>query len=102
MTKLIASGCDVNRQDYQRKTALNYACATPNVNKEVIRALLEHGASPCDLDSAGLNPLMYTLMSPSFSCDIVSMLMSRGARVDLVTGQGNNPLHFVILSNNLE
>lgn len=78
VNSLISHGCDINKQDDQEKTALSYACASPN--KEIISALLENGASPDDLDTSELTPLMCMLQSPNFEYEMVKMLMDHGAR----------------------
>jgi ankyrin repeat protein len=99
VSSLIAYGCDINKKDDKGNTALFYACATPNTNKQVIRCLLENGALT-DLDTSGLNPLMCMLMSPNFEYEMVNLLMDHGSRLDLTTGQGNTAIQVIILSHN--
>jgi ankyrin repeat protein len=75
MKQLIAAGADVNGSDKNRNTPLRMALF--HGNKEMVRALLDHGADPNHRDPSGWTPIM---------------MASDGEAVDLLISHGADPL----------
>ena len=96
--RLLDSGADVNaidgRKGYAQMSALQYAAA--GGNKDVVRLLLDHGATVDQADYTGYTALF--LASTKYTA-IVSMLLEKGANPNLASvTYRRTPLHQAVLS----
>ena len=91
--KLLAAGCDVNRQDDMGMTPLHWARTT-----EMITFLIESGADPEICDNCGMTVLAATVY---YACDEsiserVTLLLDAGADVNVEDGDGRSSLQLAV------
>jgi len=101
-SKLFDHGCDISRMDDNGKSALNYACATPITNKQLIHFLLDNGSIPDQADHYGQTPLLCILLSRNFDFETVNLFVERGCWIHITTREENTLVHIIVLSNNVD
>ena len=75
---LIERGADVNAEDAVRNwTALQFAAQIQR--DDIVKTLLENGASVDPVDTFGNSPLWVAVMNASSTLDVVRLLVQRGA-----------------------
>lgn len=92
-------GIDINWQDPDsgRCTALHRACK--NGHLEVVKMLVEHGASIETTDDKGMTPL---LEAAGLEClDVVKVLEENGSDINAVAADGRTILHFSAADNSV-
>jgi len=94
LTGLIAEGADVNIQDDEGRTALNYAYADHSFKPADI--LIEKGADLNLRDKFGRTVLFQAIEMLGNPEYIEKMLIKRGAKVDVFDNEGNSPIHLAI------
>ena len=95
---IIASGVDVNSQDYEKSTPLHVATAEGHL--QTAQALVMAGASVDVRDYNGYTPLY--LAARADNLRIVQMLTSHGADTDAKDANGFAPLHIAAFDGNTE
>lgn len=74
---LISLGVDVNAQDRQGWTPLNFAARVKNY--ECVKLLLDAGADPNVPNSEGVTPLHQSLLTTPTDVDLVRLMLDHGA-----------------------
>lgn len=92
---MIDAGVDVNAKDEFGKTALYYAVSGFNIDKEIIRLLLQRGALPNEQNLEGNSPL-HSLLSRNLHHSYSDIFAEFGGNLNLPNNQGKTPFHHVI------
>jgi len=88
---LLAKGADVNADTSKYNGCVSALwAATKNGHAEVVKVLLEHGASSTRSDSQGLTPLMCAIDKGHL--EVAKVLIEHGAPVNLIQGFDKTPL----------
>jgi len=87
MRMLVAAGADIDSRTNERVTPLICICASENIDIQVVRWLLNHGANPNLADSGGYTALMFVAMSPHVN--IARLLIRAHADVNMRTDTTN-------------
>lgn len=102
MRSLLAAGADVEARNELRQTPLHVACATQDVNPQLVTMLIANGANinrNSDLHSHwyewGVKPIQYAANAGNLQ--VVRMLLFANAEVDTRTRNGMRPLDLAVL-----
>ena len=89
---LIERGADVNAKDNVRRwTALHFAAQV--LRDDIVKTLLENGATVDPVDTIGNSPLWVAVMNTSTgSLDVISRLVDNGADPNLKNAAGVAPI----------
>jgi len=91
---LIKKGLDVNAV-FEHKTVLHYACASPNIGKEIITLIVSKTTNINKSDDEGRTPLYYACAIETIKEDVVRILIENGACVNVIDSYGNTIIHQV-------
>ena len=91
LEELLKSGADLNMEDSEGKTALEYA--VENSSEIFIDYLLLFGANPNHLNLKKQNPLHIAVLND----DVISakLLLAKGANMNQQDSNGNTTLHYL-------
>ena len=73
---------NVNAVEVLTMTPLMYALRNENVNLEIIRFLVENGATVIDSDKHEKTPLMYAVGNRNINLAIITLLVENGATIN--------------------
>lgn len=97
---LIAMGADINWQDEDGWTALNYAISFDNVN--ICKMLIEAGADPNSRDIDNKTPVHYAARTWKGNSEILLLLLDAGGEVNVRDRDwGWTPLMYALHQNNI-
>ncbi|KAL2674215.1 hypothetical protein Neosp_012665 [[Neocosmospora] mangrovei] len=101
---LITASANVNQQtSHKRETPLHFACVNHNV--DMVRTLVDSGASISSVDSDKWTPLHYateSIWGRQQDMDVVKILLDAHADPDCGDGAGYTPLHLLFYNNNVD
>jgi ankyrin repeat protein len=92
-------GIDIDWRDpgSQGRTALH--CACKNGHLEVVKLLVEHGASIAATDNNGLTPLLEA--AGAMSLDVVCFMEGMGSDINVIAADGRTVLHISAAGNSV-
>ena len=104
LTKLLATGADVNARDWLGRSALLHACEHAEKNPSVVKALLAAGADVNAADHLGETPLLGVsgFLPAEVAFDVRRELLAAGADVNASNGEGTTPLMMAAATGDVE
>lgn len=96
---LLDNGANPNLASNNKRTPLYY-CIENDIDIEIIKLLISHGAKADCVDSS--NETLLIKAARSLSVDVVKLLIDNGADVDLMSDYGFDPLSQAVDRRNLE
>ena len=105
-TLLEEKKADPNYADGRRRTALHHACTEQkNLNIDIIKLLLKHGANTNVLTLGGRETPLHGICGSQWitgTPEMVEVLLEYGANIDAQSVEGRTPLIFACLNTNIE
>lgn len=92
--QLLDWGLDINSKNLFGYSPLQYAVSNPDCSLDVIKMLLERGASIDLIDNYGNSALHHTLRKSNYA--VIELLIARGADVNIVNNDGDSPLNHAV------
>ncbi len=91
--ELVRAGADLDRASYDKQTALHFASGGCREDLEIVKCLLEAGAS-VDVRDKNSNTPLHLSMLPN--PDAASLLLLYGCDINIINKDSDTPLHMGI------
>ena len=98
LKRLIAEGINLDKPDYNGKTAL--ILAAYDGNEKIVELLIKKGAKVNEDDEDGRTALIYAIYDGNE--DIVHLLIDNGAKVNVIDNDGRTPLIWASIEGHIE